>query len=152
MRSGGFPSAAPGPLVSGRSSRHPKIWQLHGVPCWDHILLEIFERSKPACMGYVSACSPSVLVLNMSPSPDGEQQIYHIVHRDPGTETASLLKVLFVELRSFEQLFWALKQRSLLDTTPSRHAMPVDVAVESPDEHRRRSRCPFCHGSVPASQ
>ena len=142
----GFPSAAPAPVVlSERSSSHPKIWQLHEVPCWDYLLLEIFERSRPACMGYVSACSPSVLVLNMSPSPKGEQ-IYHIVHRDPETATASLLEILSVELRSFDQLFWARrKQRSL---PLSRHGAPFDVAVESPDEHRWRARCPFCHGFV----
>ena len=129
-----------------RFSGHPKIWQLHEVPCWDRILLEIFEYPRPACMGYVSVCSPSVLVLYMSSSPDCEQ-VYDIVYRDAKTEAAYLLEVLYVELCSFEQLALARRLRSRLPTRPPQHAPPVNAAVESPHEHQWRGRCPFCHGS-----
>jgi len=129
---------------SARHPRHPRIWQLQEVPCWDRILLEIFEEPKPACMGYVSTSSPHLLYLNMSSSPDGEQ-IYDIVHRDVGTEEHFLLEVLYIKLRSFDALGWTRSRLSrLLLEHPSSHATSIGVTVESPAEHRARARCPFC--------
>ena len=146
MRSGGMiTSAASAPLMSGRSSSHPKIWQLHEVPCWDRILLEIFARPQPGCMGYVSACLPNVLCLNQSSSPDGEQT-YDIVCRDPESEEYSLLDVLFVRLRSFDNLECARRRiQLLLARRITCGGPPVGMTIDSPAEHGARSPCPFCH-------
>lgn len=138
-------SAIPRQSVA-RREEPPRIWQVCRVPSWDRVFLEIYSSPKLPCVGFEAECYPGLLFLNMSPTSDGDQ-IYQLVRRNLVDVDCRLVESFHVELRCFDQLEWTWARLSRLRLDLPNRSMRIDVAIESPGQHRARGVCPFCFGA-----